>query len=133
MLFDADAVCRAAFCREVAQGAGPRLHDAALCAGAGAGAGARPLAPGNGPALLAAGGLCLREAWLLRLPGTGCHVLAVALRARLAQPAAAGLAAPLAAVQAALCPQAVQALRGLAAAEKQGGRCRRCALAPCAR
>ena len=32
MLFDADAVCRAAFCREVAQGAGPRLHDAALCA-----------------------------------------------------------------------------------------------------
>ena len=33
MLFDADAVCRAAFCREVAQGAGPRLHDAALCPG----------------------------------------------------------------------------------------------------
>ena len=118
MLFDADAVCRAAFCREVAQGAGPRLHDAARCAVL-VQDGMAAASAGEWAAALHAGTLCLCPGSVQLAPAESCRALCVGFEGAAAQQAAAGLAAPLA-VQAALCPQAVQALRGLAAAEKQG-------------
>ncbi len=118
MLFDADAVCRAAVCREVGPGTGPGLHDAALCAVL-VQDGMAAASAGGWAAALHAGTLCLCPGSVQLAPAESCRALCVGFNGTAAQQAAAGLAAPLA-VQAALCPHAVQALRGLAAAETQG-------------
>ena len=63
--------------------------------------------------------LCLCAGGLQLTPAENCRALCIGFAGTAARQAAAGLAAPLA-VPAALCPQAVQALLALAAAEEKG-------------
>ena len=87
MLFDADAVCRAAFCREVAQGAGPRLHDAALCAVL-VQDGMAAASAGGWAAALHAGTLCLCPGSVQLAPAESCRALCVGCEGAAAQQAA---------------------------------------------
>lgn len=118
MLFDATSVCRAAFCRSLGPGAGEALPPAALYAVL-VNSGMAAASAGAGAIALRAGTLCLCAGGLQLTPAENCRALCIGFAGTAARQAAAGLAAPLA-VPAALCPQAVQALLALAAAEEKG-------------
>lgn len=118
MLFDATSVCRAAFCRSLGPGAGEALPPAALYA----------VLVNSGMAAASAGarGHCAARGHAVPVRRAGCSLPRPKTAARCALGFAARphgrrprLAAPLA-VPAALCPQAVQALLALAAAEEKG-------------
>ena len=118
MLFDATSVCRAAFCRSLGPGAGEARPPAALYAVL-VNSGRAAASAGAGAIALRAGTLCLCAGGLQLTPAENCRALCIGFAGTAARQAAAGLAAPLA-VPAALCPQAVQALLALAAAEEKG-------------